>query len=110
MCHLDRLPSTRLWEASLSIELSSVIVRVEDVLSAPVDDEVVILSPSGNDYLGLDEIGRAIYDLVEQPYRVSDLCEKLSRAFEATPEQISADVLPFLEELEREGIVRVVVD
>jgi hypothetical protein len=61
----------------------------------------------GNNYISLDAIGRRIWELLENPAMVNDLCKQLGEEFEGTQEQISADVLSFLEELEREGLVRV---
>ena len=92
----------------MTIELSTVVVRRDGLLSAPVDDEIVLLNPHRDNYLGLDKIGRAIWELIEEPCRVSDLCQRLREDFDATTEQIAADVLPFLEEMTEEGLVHVV--
>jgi hypothetical protein len=92
----------------VTIELRSVLVRTPGLLSAPVDDEIVILNPQRDNYVGLDAVGRAIWDLLEQPGEVGELCLALSRRFDASPEQIAADVLPFLAEIADEGIARVV--
>jgi hypothetical protein len=91
------------------IETSTVVVRTAGLLTAPVDSEIVILNPGGDDYIGLDAIGRAILDLIEQPREVAELCRKLSQDYDATPERIAADVLPFLAEIAGEGIARVLV-
>lgn len=90
----------------MPIELSRLMVRGGDLLSAPIDKEIVILNIAKNNYVGLDEIGLRIWELLEKPIRVDELCSQLSREFDATPEQIIADVIPFLAELEREGLVR----
>lgn len=92
----------------MTVELRSVVTRTPGLLSAPVDDEIVILNSDRDNYVGLDAVGRVIWDLIEQPGVVADLCQKLSRDFNATPEQIAADVLPFLTEIVDEGIARVV--
>lgn len=92
----------------MPIELSSQVVRAENLMSAPVDNEIVILNMAKNNYIGLDEIGLRIWNLCAEPRRVEEVCDRLSREYEATPEQIAADVLPFLEELEGEGLIRVV--
>jgi hypothetical protein len=39
---------------------------------------------------------------------VNELCQLLGEEFAATPEQVSADLLPFLSELTKEGVVQVV--
>ena len=92
----------------MPIEMNTCIVRLPDLQSAPVDEEIVILNLQTNNYVALDEIGRRIWELLASPRRVDELCQQLSREFAATPEQIAADVLPFLAELERENLTRVV--
>jgi hypothetical protein len=92
----------------MKIELRTIVVRSPGLLSAPVDDEIVILNPDRDNYVGLDAVGRTVWDLIEQPQEVAELCRKLSLDFNATPEQIAADVLPFLAEITDEGIARVV--
>ena len=89
------------------IELTSKIVRVDDLMSSPVDDEIVILNMAKNNYIGLDDIGRFIWEILVSPCRVDELCNRLSKDFAATPQEISADVLPFLEELRQEGLIRI---
>jgi hypothetical protein len=89
------------------IELSSQIVRIENQMSASVDKEIVILNMPRNNYIGLDEIGRFIWDLLAEPCRVDELCNRLSLEFEDAPHEIAADVLPFLEELKEEGLIRI---
>ena len=86
------------------IELRTVVTRTPGLLSAPVDDEIVILNPDRDNYVGLDAVGRAVWDHIEQPCQVAELCLKLSHDFDASPEQIAADMLPFLAEIVGEGI------
>jgi Coenzyme PQQ synthesis protein D (PqqD) len=92
----------------MAIELHTIVIRTSGLLSAPVDDDIVILNPDRDNYVGLDAVGRTVWDLIEQPHEVAELCQKLSREFNATPEQIAADVLPFLAEITDEGIAHVV--
>jgi len=63
---------------------------------------------NGNNYISLDDIGRRIWEQIEQPVSVNDLCLILVAEFDATQEQIVLDVIPFLAELEHEGLLRVV--
>ena len=91
----------------MAIDPTTRVVRTEGIMTAPVDQEIVLLNMKGNNYISLDAIGRRIWELLENPIAVDELCTKLGGEFEATQEQISADVLPFLTELEGEGLVRV---
>lgn len=90
------------------VGFNTIVARREGLLSAPVDDEIVILNPDRDDYVGLDHVGRAVWDLIETPHRIIDLCQRLSTDFDATPDEIATDVLPFLTEMVGEGIVHVV--
>ena len=77
------------------------------MMTAPVDNEIVILNMKGNNYISLDAIGRRIWEIIEAPVTVDDLCGRLGQEFEGTQEQIVADVLPFLEESTISGGINV---
>jgi len=91
----------------MAIATTSLVVRTEGMMTAPVDNEIVILNMKGNNYISLDAIGRRIWELLETPVNVDDLCRQLGTEFEGTQEQICTDVISFLTELEQEGLVRV---
>lgn len=88
----------------------SVVVRVKDAKSAPVDDDLVIMNIAKGHYLGLDNIGRRIWTVIEQPCRVVDLCRQMTDEFSGEPEIIAQDVLAFLDEMVSEGLVSVADD
>ena len=56
------------------IGLSSVVVRRDGLMTAPVDDEIVILNIESDNYVGLDSIGRAVWELIAEPREVIELC------------------------------------
>jgi len=89
----------------MSIELTSTIRRSEQLLSAGADDDLVLLNLKSDHYIGLDTVGRRIWDLLAAPQQVNDLCVQLSREFNGPLEQIRQDVLAFLNELEHEGLI-----
>lgn len=91
----------------MSIDLSTQLARTENLMTAPADRDLVILNLKGNNYLALNDMGRRIWELLQTPHRVDDLCQQLSGEFDATPEQIAGDVLPFLTELVNENVVYV---
>lgn len=89
----------------MPIDLNNVIERNDHLKTARIDQEIVIMNVATNKYIALDEIGRCIWEILATPCRVDDLCQQLSKKFDATTEQITADVLAFLTDLEREGLV-----
>lgn len=92
----------------MAMGLNSKIVRLQGVMSSRVDDDIVILNMARNKYVNLDSIGRRIWELIEKPVQVNELCGQLELEFSATQEEIAADVITFLAELEKDGLVRVV--
>jgi hypothetical protein len=84
------------------------VIRTNGLLSANIDNDLMILNMETNNYIALDDIGSRIWDLIETPVLVSDLCLQLAGQFHAQPNQIEADVLAFLNELQTETLVNVV--
>ncbi|MEI7847423.1 MAG: PqqD family protein [Chloroflexota bacterium] len=92
----------------MPITSSDRVIRTNGLLSASIDNDLMILNMQTNNYIALDEIGSRIWDLIEVPLLVSDLCVQLAGEFQAQPNQIEADVLGFLNELQTETLVNVV--
>ena len=91
----------------MTITPSVQVARRAGLMTAQVDQDLVVLSLASNSYLALDPIGRRIWELIETPHRVDDLSGQLSREFAGPLEQIQADVIKFLSELERERLLDV---
>ena len=92
----------------MPIEMTTRVVRLGGLQTANVDDDIVILNMTTNNYVALDDIGRRIWELIETPRHVEELCAQLTDEFNGVPQQIQVDVLSFLNELENEKLVRVV--
>ena len=91
----------------MSLQMDTVIGRANGLTAAPVGDDMVILNMANNNYIGLDPIGRRIWALLETPWRIDDLCRRLSDEFDGPAEDIAKDVVSFLIELESEGLAHV---
>lgn len=91
----------------MPFDLNTRVVRVAEAMAARVDKEIVILNLASDHYVGLDEIGRRVWELLETPQRTEVLCRRLAGEFDAPLEVVAGDVLPFLGQLEAEGLVHV---
>jgi hypothetical protein len=91
----------------VSIAPETVVVRSAEPLTARVDDEVVMLDTRQGCYFGLDRTGSAIWDLLDAPRSVDDLCRALVERYEVPPETCRAEVVSFLTELADAGLVEV---
>ena len=93
---------------SIPIGMTTRVARDPFLMAAPIDNDLVILGLVSNNYIALDEIGRRIWEMLDTERQVAELCGLLAQEFNGAPEQIAADVLPFLTELRDEGILHAV--
>jgi hypothetical protein len=91
----------------MTIDMTTCLVRDSSLTTAPVDQDLVVLSLASNQYIALDAIGRRVWELLATPQRVEALCAQLGEEFDGAPEQIAADLVTFLDELMRARMVHV---
>jgi hypothetical protein len=82
------------------LSVKTVVARRAEPLTAAVDEEMVMLDPRTSRYFGVDSIGARIWELLEQPVSVDEVCIALRGEFDVEEEACRADVLAFLEQLE----------
>ena len=81
------------------------VVRAEKLLAANLDEETILMSIEKGAYYGMEQTARRIWELVETPRTVADLCRQLAEEYDVEPEVCRRDVLAFLEELRSEGLI-----
>ena len=86
---------------------STTVVRVEGLCSGELDGEVVLMSLDQGRYYGMDRIGTRIWQLLETPFVVSDLCDQLQKEYDANPEECERDVMAFLDQLSKANLLKV---
>jgi hypothetical protein len=89
----------------MCLSLLSLVGRNRNVLHAQAGDEIVMMSIEAGAYYGLDKVGRRIWEMLEEPINVSDLCAHLTAEYDVAEEICHADVLTFLAELAEHGII-----
>lgn len=80
------------------------IKRAAGVVEAQFD-EVRVLLNDDLDYLGLDEVGQRIWDLLATPQTVPGLVGALTDEYDVAADECARDVASFLEALERFHLV-----
>ena len=91
----------------MEITLQTELRRGDEILGARVDvDNAVLLSVADGLYFGLDAVGGRIWELLDTPRTVGEICTALGEEFEVDDETCRADVLGFVAELMERGIVR----
>jgi Coenzyme PQQ synthesis protein D (PqqD) len=91
----------------MQMTLDSVVYRTEGQISTPLGPDLVILNSRTSNYVGFDEIGRRLWELLAVPGSVGGLCRKLSQEYQGDPREITSDILAFLNELIGERLIEV---
>ncbi|MDB5707273.1 MAG: hypothetical protein JWN66_4389 [Sphingomonas bacterium] len=81
------------------------IERKGDWLSARVGEEIMMMSPERGKYIGMNEVGARIWDMIETPKDAATLYAELQREFAVSPEECEAEVDAFLAEMEKHGAI-----
>ena len=77
-------------------------------ISCNLNGEIAILNLKTALYFGLDEVGACIWEAMDEPRKVSELCERVLGRFDVGEEQCRADVLVFLRRLNEAGLIEIV--
>ena len=83
-------------------------MRNPDLVAAPVGDELAMFSAERGRYYALNEGAAAVWQGIEHPVTVEQLCAALQERFDVSPEDCRRDVSGYLEELEAKGLIRIV--
>jgi hypothetical protein len=88
------------------ISLETVVQRRGDLLANDLsENETVMLDVAGGSYYGLKSAGKAIWDLIEEPRRVDDVCDRLLEDFEVEADVCRRETLSFMERLDERGLL-----
>ncbi len=72
-----------------------------------VDGEMVLLDMNSENYFGLDEVGTAIWQAMQEKETLKEVFEVLLEQYEVEPEVLEKDLLSFVEKLVESGLVEV---
>ena len=86
---------------------SVVFQRSTRQVSCKVNDEVAILDLDRALYFGLQGVGVHIWDSLEQPRSVAELCASIQAKFDVPEADCRADLLQVLARLQEERLIEV---
>lgn len=87
------------------ISPGSVIVASKDQVSCDLEGEAAILNLKDGVYYGLDEIGAAIWKLVQQPRPFAEIRDAILSEYEVDSRNCERDLLALLSDLAACGLV-----
>jgi hypothetical protein len=89
----------------MAIDLSTPVKQSSAQVSTALDEEVVILNLQSSLYFGLEGVAACIWNLIKEPTNAAEICRELMERFEVGEEQCRKDVLEFLEQLAKAGLI-----
>lgn len=88
------------------ITLESRIIRNDGLLATEVDGDLVMMDVASGRYFHLDPVGARIWTMLDGGAALSDLCDRLVKAYDGEVGKIQADVLAYVARMEASGLVR----
>lgn len=85
--------------------LSSVLCLCSDVRYRMIEGEALVLRQEAAEVLGLNPVGSRVLELIDGRSTVAELIGRLADEYEVDRAELERDVLDFLVELLREGVL-----
>jgi ornithine carbamoyltransferase len=89
------------------MDLSQKITFSQSVFAQEVDGEMVLLDMESENYFGLDEVGTAIWQAMQENESLQEVFEVLMEQYEVEAEVLQNDLSEFVEKLLESGLVKV---
>jgi len=87
---------------------TSVIAQNAEIVTADMNGETVMMSIENGKYYNLGKMGSVIWALLEKPISVEALIEKLLEQYDVTREQCEAEVIAFLNDTAKDGLIKLI--
>jgi len=84
------------------------VTFADTVFAQEVDGEMVLLDMESENYFGLDEVGTAIWQAMQEKETLKEVFDLLLEQYEVEEEVLERDLSDFLGKLLESGLVRIV--
>jgi len=89
------------------MNLNKKVTFADTVFAQEVDGEMVLLDMNSENYFGLDEVGTAIWQAMQEKENLKEVFEVLLEQYEVEEDILKKDLETFVEKLEESGLVKV---
>jgi hypothetical protein len=87
------------------ISLNSRVRIQDDVLFQELKGEAVLLNLKTGVYLGLNQLGTRIWQLLQEDGSLDRAKEVILQEYDVTPEKCAQDLLDLVQQMEKQGLV-----
>jgi hypothetical protein len=78
----------------------------DNVLSSKIDEEVILMSIENDRYFSLDLPASRIWELLETPHSLNELCARLMEEYEIEEDACRKDTEEFLREMAEKKLIQ----
>ena len=86
---------------------ATVITVSKDQTFTVLDNETVLVNLAAGTYYSLDAIGTRVWELIQKPTSIADVCAVLVQEYQVEESQCRDDVFDLLDTLAAEGLLQV---
>lgn len=83
----------------------SLLQRSGDIICSEADGEIVMMNIETGQYHSINEVGSDIWKMLENPIKLSEICQKLLEDYDIDQKTCEDEVLKFVEHLSSEGLL-----
>jgi hypothetical protein len=81
-------------------------IRNEETITGQLDSDLVMVDIEKGSYFSLNAVGTRIWELLENPLTVDELCHTLTEEFEVDDDQCHMEVVEYLAEMRKHDLIR----
>ena len=89
------------------LKLDSVVQRRSDLMSADVDEDVVMVNVETGFYYAASDVAREIWEAIARPTKISDLIDDLTATHDVERSECQEQTVTFLETMLAERLLQV---
>ncbi len=95
--------------SGLSIKKTKVesVVAVKDQVSCVLDGDTVILHLGTGTYYGLNAVGTAIWNLIQEPRTIEEIHRRLLQRYDTNADECERDLQDLLDELGKARLIEI---
>jgi hypothetical protein len=87
------------------MDLDLIIARGDDYVFNEVDGELVMMNIETGAYASMNETGKTIWELLEEPKTIKSILNSLAEEYRVDAKTVQEDVLPFVSVLLEQKII-----
>ncbi|MFZ2961142.1 MAG: lasso peptide biosynthesis PqqD family chaperone [Candidatus Ozemobacteraceae bacterium] len=91
----------------MAFSLETRVVRSDEPVFSKLGDELVMMSIEQSKYFALDETAGVIWECLEKPISIQEICQALMKKFDVPKEQCEQEVSAFLDQLYEKKLITI---